>query len=190
MLLFLQYLFLCVNDSIYQCGGSSWILIGYWRNNGWFGKDGRSKPLPADSPGQQDVAAHQGHAMGVVCAQVGILEQRNDGGFCGLLEGQQSVALEPELGLEVEILNDLTDLVKGKVLLRWKGAFCIKSSVLFWYLLIYLRAAFPGLDLLFFFTPVSTGAVFLAIFWVVSFFFSWPTFSVVFLVAFERTISW
>jgi len=64
----------------------------------------------------------------------------------------------------------------------------MSKSVLFWKRLIYLKAALPGLDLLFFFTPVSTGALFLAIFCTVSFFFSSPIFYVVFLVAFERAI--
>lgn len=56
------------------------------------------------------------------------------------------------------------------VLLRWKGALWINKSVDLWYLTISLKAAFPGLALLFFgsLTPVVTGADFLEIFWLAS----------------------
>ena len=44
----------------------------------------------------------------------------------------------------------------------WKGNFLIKSSVLFWYLLISLKATVPGLYLWGFLIPLLTGADFLA----------------------------
>ena len=52
-------------------------------------------------------------------------------------------------------------------ILLWKGALGMRSSVDFWNFLISLRAAFPGLALLFFtysLTPVVIGAAFLEIF--------------------------
>ena len=47
---------------------------------------------------------------------------------------------------------------------RWKGSFRIRSSVLFWYFRISLRATVPGLNLWGFFTPPVAGADFLAAF--------------------------
>lgn len=64
---------------------------------------------------------------------------------------------------------DGLELIKN-VLLRWNGALWINKSVDRWYLAISLKAAFPGLALLFFgsLTPVVTGADFLEIFWLAS----------------------
>lgn len=44
----------------------------------------------------------------------------------------------------------------------WKGSFLINSSVLFWYLLISLRATVPGLNLWGFLIPPEATADFLA----------------------------
>src|SRR5438105_274911 len=44
----------------------------------------------------------------------------------------------------------------------WNGSFLIRSSVLFWNLLISLRATVPGLNLWGFLTPPDGDAVFLA----------------------------
>ena len=80
------------------------------------------------------------------------------------------------------------------LILRWKGALLIKRSDDFWNFLIYLRAAFPGLDLFFltsYLAPVVTGADFLDIFWEARFFFiglrDFP-FSVCLALALERGI--
>ena len=42
---------------------------------------------------------------------------------------------------------------------RWNGSFLIKSSVLFWYLRISLKATVPGLYLCGFLTPPVAGAL-------------------------------
>ena len=47
---------------------------------------------------------------------------------------------------------------------RWNGSFLMRSSVLFWYLLISRRATVPGLYRWGFFTPPVAGALFLAAF--------------------------
>ena len=76
-----------------RAGGGCW---------GW----GRSlSTLSTDSPGQLDVLGHDGHPLGVDGAQVGVLEQANQVGLAGLLEGHHGGALEPQVGLEV--LGDL-----------------------------------------------------------------------------------
>ena len=64
-------------------------------------------PLATDPPGQLDVLGHDGDPLGVDGAQVGILEETNQVGLAGLLEGHDGGALEPQVGLEV--LGDLPD---------------------------------------------------------------------------------
>ena len=64
------------------------------------------RALAADAPGQLDVLGHDGHALGVDRAQVGVLEQTHEVGLGGLLEGQHGGTLEAEVALEV--LSDLT----------------------------------------------------------------------------------
>ena len=63
-------------------------------------------PLAADPPGQLDVLGHDGDPLGVDGAQVGVLEEADQVGLAGLLEGHDGGALEPEVGLEV--LGDLS----------------------------------------------------------------------------------
>jgi len=43
--------------------------------------------LPTDPPGQLDVLGHDGDTLGVDGAQVGVLEQPNQVGLAGLLQG-------------------------------------------------------------------------------------------------------
>ena len=64
-------------------------------------------PLATDPPGQLDVLGHDGDALGVDGAQVGVLEQAHQVGLAGLLQGHHGGALEPQVGLEV--LGDLAD---------------------------------------------------------------------------------
>ena len=54
-----------------------------------------------------DVLGHDGDTLGVDGAQVGVLKQSNEVGFAGFLEGSNSRALEPQVGLEV--LSNLTN---------------------------------------------------------------------------------
>jgi hypothetical protein len=63
--------------------------------------------LSADTAGQLDVLRHDGHALGVDGAEVGVLEQGGEVGLGSLLEGHDRVRLEAEIGLE--ILGDLAN---------------------------------------------------------------------------------
>ena len=60
-----------------------------------------------NAAGQLDVLGHDGDALGVDGAQVGVLEQADQVGLAGLLQGADGRRLEPQVGLEV--LGDLTD---------------------------------------------------------------------------------
>ena len=57
--------------------------------------------LATDPPGQLDVLGHDGDPLGVDGAEVGVLKETNQIGLAGLLEGHDSRALEPQVGLEV-----------------------------------------------------------------------------------------
>jgi len=63
--------------------------------------------LASDSSGQLDVLGHDGDALGVDGAQVGVLEQSNQVGLGSFLEGSDGGALESQVSLEV--LGDLTN---------------------------------------------------------------------------------
>ena len=63
--------------------------------------------LPTDPSGKLDVLGHDGDTLGVDGAEVGVLEQPDQVGLAGLLQGHHGRALEPQVGLEV--LGDLTD---------------------------------------------------------------------------------
>ena len=69
--------------------------------------------LSADTAGQLDVLRHDGNALGVDGAKVGILEKTNEVSLGSLLQGHDGGALEAEVGLEV--LGDLSDEA-----LEWK----------------------------------------------------------------------
>ena len=61
--------------------------------------------LAAEAAGQLHVLGHDGHALGVDGAQVGVLEETHQVGLGGLLQSQQGGALHAQVGLEV--LGDL-----------------------------------------------------------------------------------
>ena len=63
--------------------------------------------LATDTAGKLDVLGHDGHALGVDGAQVGVLEQTDQVGLASLLKGHDGRALEAKIGLE--ILSYLTD---------------------------------------------------------------------------------
>jgi len=63
--------------------------------------------LSTDPPGQLDVLGHDGDTLGVDGAQVGVLEQPNQVGLAGLLQGTDGGGLEPQVSLEV--LSNLPD---------------------------------------------------------------------------------
>ena len=60
-----------------------------------------------DSAGKLDVLWHDGHALGVDGAKVGVLKETDEVSLRGLLEGHDSRGLESEVSLEV--LGDLPD---------------------------------------------------------------------------------
>tara|TARA_Y100001956_G_C4099500_1_gene176926 strand:- start:516 stop:911 length:396 start_codon:yes stop_codon:yes gene_type:complete len=59
-----------------------------------------------DAASQLDVLWHDGDTLGVDSAQVGVLEETDQVGFAGFLQGQDSRALESQISLEV--LSDFT----------------------------------------------------------------------------------
>ena len=65
------------------------------------------RALTADAAGEVDVLGHDGDALGVDRAQVGVLEEPDKVGLGRLLQGHDGGALEAEVGLEV--LGDLAD---------------------------------------------------------------------------------
>uniref|UniRef100_H9GPZ8 Core Histone H2A/H2B/H3 domain-containing protein n=1 Tax=Anolis carolinensis TaxID=28377 RepID=H9GPZ8_ANOCA len=64
-----------------------------------------SRPLPADAPGELDVLGHDGDALGVDGAEVGVLEEPHQVGLARLLQRHHGRALEAQVRLEV--LRDL-----------------------------------------------------------------------------------
>ena len=63
--------------------------------------------FPTDSAGQLDVLGHDGDALGVDGAEVGILEESDEVSLGRLLQSHDGGTLEAEIGLEV--LGDLAD---------------------------------------------------------------------------------
>uniref|UniRef100_A0A8R7QPZ3 Uncharacterized protein n=1 Tax=Triticum urartu TaxID=4572 RepID=A0A8R7QPZ3_TRIUA len=64
-------------------------------------------PLAPDAPCELDVLGHDGDALGVDGAEVGVLEEPDEVRLGGLLQRGDGGALEAEVGLEV--LRDLPD---------------------------------------------------------------------------------
>jgi len=64
-------------------------------------------PLAADSSCQLDILWHNGHTLGVNCAQVGVLKETDQVSFAGLLKGADGCTLEPEISFEV--LSNFSD---------------------------------------------------------------------------------
>ena len=56
--------------------------------------------LATDATCQLDVLGHDGHALGVDGAQVGVLEQAHQVGLGGLLQRQHRLGLEAQVGLQ------------------------------------------------------------------------------------------
>ena len=63
--------------------------------------------LATDAAGQLDVLRHDGDALGVDGAEVGVLEEADEVGLGRLLEGGDGGGLEAQVGLEV--LGNLAD---------------------------------------------------------------------------------
>ena len=67
----------------------------------------RLRPLATDAASKLDVFWHDGHTLGVDGAQVGVLEESDQVGLAGFLQGHDGRALESQIGLE--ILSNFTD---------------------------------------------------------------------------------
>lgn len=68
--------------------------------------DRRLRTFTTDSASQLDVFGHDGDPLGVDGTQVGVLEETNQVGLAGFLQGHDGRALESKIGLEV--LSDFT----------------------------------------------------------------------------------
>ncbi|KAL0623398.1 LOW QUALITY PROTEIN: Zinc finger protein [Plecturocebus cupreus] len=82
----------------FTCLIGGWVFISQRPSRGL-------RPLPADTPRELDVLGHDGDALGVDGAQVGVLEEPHQVGLAGLLQRHHRGALEAQVGLEV--LRDL-----------------------------------------------------------------------------------
>ena len=81
-----------------------------------------------DSAGQLDVLGHDGDALGVDGAEVGILEESDQVGLGRLLQSHDGGALEAEIGLEV--LGDLTDkTLEGQLADQELGGFLVTTDL-------------------------------------------------------------
>jgi len=65
------------------------------------------RALSTDTASELDVLGHDGNTLGVDGAEVGILEEADEVGLSGLLEGEDGRSLEAKVALEV--LGDLAD---------------------------------------------------------------------------------
>ena len=91
-------------------------------------KGRRLRALATDAAGKLDVLGHDGHALGVDGREVGVLEQADEVGLGGLLEGQDGGALEAEVRLEV--LGDLTDqALEGQLADQQLGALLVAADL-------------------------------------------------------------
>lgn len=70
-------------------------------------KADKSEPVSPDSLGELEVAGHDGDSFGMDGAEVGVLEQGDEVGLCGLLEGQHCGGLEAQLLLP--LVRDFPD---------------------------------------------------------------------------------
>jgi hypothetical protein len=59
--------------------------------------------LSTDAAGELDVLGHNGDALGVDGAQVGILKQAHQVGLRSLLQGEDGRALEAEIRLRINV---------------------------------------------------------------------------------------
>ena len=66
----------------------------------------RLRPLAADAARELDVLGHDGDALGVDSAEVGVFEEADEIGFSSFLEGEDCRALPSQV---LEVLRDLFD---------------------------------------------------------------------------------
>jgi len=88
----------------------------------------RLSTLSADPACQLDVLGHDGHTLGVDGAQVGVLEQTDEVGLAGLLEGHDGGRLEAQVGLEV--LGDLAhETLEGQLADEQLGGLLVTTDL-------------------------------------------------------------
>ena len=61
----------------------------------------RSESVSSDSLGKLEISGHDGNSLGVDGAEVGVLEEGDEVGLGGFLEGEHGGALESEFLLEL-----------------------------------------------------------------------------------------
>ena len=84
--------------------------------------------LSADSAGQLNVLGHDGDALGVDGAQVGVFEETNKVSLASLLKGHHSGALEAQIGLE--ILSDFSHkTLEGQLADQQLGRFLVTTDL-------------------------------------------------------------
>src|SRR5574338_11993 len=84
--------------------------------------------LAADTACELDVLGHDGDTLGVDGAQVGVLEQADEVGLAGLLQGHDGRALEAQVGLEV--LSYLThEALEGELADEQLGARLVATDL-------------------------------------------------------------
>jgi hypothetical protein len=84
--------------------------------------------LASDTTGQLDVLWHDRDTLGVDGAQVGVLEQTDQVGLAGFLQGHDGRALETQVGLEV--LSDLPNqALEGQLADEQLGALLVTTDL-------------------------------------------------------------
>ena len=84
--------------------------------------------LSTDSAGQLNILGHDGDALGVDGAQVGVFKETHKVSFAGLLKSHDSRALETQIGLE--ILSDFTHkTLEGQLADQQLGGFLVATDL-------------------------------------------------------------
>ena len=84
--------------------------------------------LSADSAGQLNVLGHDGDALGMDGAQVGVFKQTNKVSLASFLKGHNSGALETQIGLE--ILSDFSHkTLEGQFADQQLGRFLVTTDL-------------------------------------------------------------
>jgi len=86
------------------------------------------RAFATDAAGELDVLGHDGDALGVDGAQVGVFEERDEVGLGSFLEGEDGGTLEAEVVLEV--LGDLTDeTLEGELAEQQVGGLLVAADL-------------------------------------------------------------
>ena len=104
-----------------------------WRDEGF------SEFIASDSAGKSNICRKDSHSLGVVGAKVGVFVEVDHSSFTCFLESKQSWSLETMdnfFRLTCQVFDKSFDWISKKLLFRWNGAFWMRRSVVFWYLLI------------------------------------------------------